>query len=130
MTRSDDSPPIESYEESLRSPQVPQDTEDWLEIRTHNVTSTEVSTVLGLNQYQSRADLLQQKLTHTRKPIDNHFVNWGKKYEAISREIYTKLTGKSVTLIGLRSHPIYPRLAASPDGLDVTNQLVEFKNVV
>jgi len=110
--------------------QVPQDTPGWHDIKKGVISSTEISSVMGLSPHRSRSELLRQKINKERSTIlDNEAVNWGKKYEPISRQIYEKLTNRPVTVVGLKVHPQHPFLAASPDGLDSGNNLLEIKNV-
>ena len=74
-------------------------------------------------------NLESSKPSFTESPL-----TWGQKFEDISVMLYEKMYNTKVIDLGCLPHPKYEYLAASPDGLvisEVNNgRLLEIKNVV
>lgn len=54
-------------------------------------------------------------------------IKWGKEQETNARNAYEFLTGNEVDEVGFIKHPTIKNLGASPDGLILSDGLVEFK---
>lgn len=56
---------------------------------------------------------------------------WGQRYEPVSKQIYTRLTGQELLEFGRIPHPTVARFGASPDAIEAGRGYnVEFKSVV
>ena len=106
---------------------VAQGSQEWLNKRYNLITATNVSSLLGLNGYNTYIELLKQKVLpveeHTLKT--NLFKIWGTKFEEHARRIY-ELNHDNVRVPGLFIHKKYDWLGATPDGI-IKDGLLEIK---
>ena len=107
-----------------------QRTKEWFEQRLHTLNGSEIASVLGENVYDKFGhDVLCRKLG-----IQPYFsdqaklaVEHGKQYEPFVIARYEQLFGTIVHEFGSIQHPMYPSLAASPDGVTDEGILLEIK---
>jgi putative phage-type endonuclease len=110
----------------LNKKQIVQRSNEWYSIRNNIITSTDVSTILDLNKFQNKRDLILKKINNkTSSP--NEAMEWGNFFEDIACSIYSKINNKKVYNLGLLIHDVYKFLGASPDGLIENNYLLEIK---
>ena len=106
--------------------QIVQKSQEWYEIRNKIVTSTDVSTILDLNKYQSKRELILKKIKNEIS-TPNEAMEWGNFFEPIAIDIYSKINNLKVFDLGLLIHDEHKFLGASPDGLIINNSLLEIK---
>lgn len=103
-----------------------QDDPAWLEARKQFITASAISTIVGLNQFETPADLLRKLLTKGSTQ-ENIAMRWGSTHESNAIQAYTAITGLTVQSTGLHVSRANDWLAASPDGLVGEDGLVEAK---
>lgn len=108
-----------------------QRTNPWYYQRYNMITASDVATALNSNRYQTSRDLLEKKCKSYEIPSHegpmNLNIEWGVKFEPIAHEIYEDICKTDLYEFGLMSHPIYPWLGASPDGVREDGIMVEIK---
>jgi putative phage-type endonuclease len=105
-------------------------TDKWYDVRDTMITASDVGSVIGINKYKSRAELLEQKSLNVRHD-GNDIVNHGLKNEIISIQILERMINKRILEIGLMVHPKYSFIGATPDGItEDGEELIEIKNPV
>jgi len=60
---------------------TPSSKEHWLELRSTDITSTDVSALTGHNPYKTKFQLFKEKTSGQDFFVDSHFVRWGKRLE-------------------------------------------------
>lgn len=110
----------------LKKTQILQKSNKWYEIRNTIITSTDVSTILESNKYQSKRQLLLNKISN-KISQSNESVEWGNFFEDIAFNIYSNKYNIKIHNLGLILHDKYKFLGASPDGLLENNILLEIK---
>ncbi len=110
----------------LKIPQYEQRSDEWFAQRENKLTSSDAATVLGINPYQKRKEVLFKKCGHDLKPfVGNVATRHGQKYEDEAIEKYCNLTNRTNYNFGLISHEdVYKNkdyywLAGSPDGIAI-----------
>jgi putative phage-type endonuclease len=110
--------------ELLKLPQHEQRSKEWFEQRKDKLTSSDAATVLGINPYQKREEVLFKKCGLDLKPfVGNIATRHGQKYEDEAIEKYCRIMGKKNFNFGLLCHKDihknddYYWLAGSPDGI-------------
>ena len=114
---------------------VQQRTPEWFELRVGRITGSRIGSVLGVNPYKSRADLLDEMALELNGVSSdfkgNRATRHGELHEPIAVKAYEDETGHSVAERGIIIHAEYDFLAYSPDGLVTTNggdeKLLEIK---
>lgn len=99
---------------------------EWYDIRQNMLTASEIASILDCNIYQTSFDLLIKKLSPIEH-ITNESMAWGNMFEQIAIKFYEFMKKESVFPIGLVSHQKYKWLGASPDGLLLSEKLLEIK---
>ena len=97
---------------------IPYSTEkEWLELRAEDITSTEVSALLGLSPYQTAYELYHQKLNKDLGEIpDNERMKWGRRLEAVvAKGIAKDLDIEIRALNTYMRHDTVERMGASFD---------------
>ncbi len=61
---------------------MPRSKEHWLELRSTDITSTDVSALTGHNPYKTKFQVFKEKTTGADFFVDSDFVRWGKRLEA------------------------------------------------
>jgi putative phage-type endonuclease len=114
--------------------QPEQRTEEWYLFRQGLITA---STVWKIFKSQASLNsLIYEKCSPTTKQLSSHSLEWGKKYEPISVALYEKRFSTKVGEFGCITHPQYPFLGASPDGINIDphsskwGTMIEVKNIV
>lgn len=116
--------------------QIEQRTEKWLEARKTIATGTAVANFLGVcGHYGYKEEISNRinpdKAAEKSKSFENVLaVNWGVRYEPITKMVYEKLYNKHVNDIGLVIHPKYKFMGASTDGVTDDGINIEFKSPV
>jgi putative phage-type endonuclease len=131
----------QKIERLLSIEQPEQRSKEWYEQRNNMITASNIYKLLGSEaQYNS---LIYEKC----KPVvvsanSGNYVNtesplqWGVKYEPVTKMIYEEMYGVNVSEFGCIPHVRYPFIGASPDGI-ITDarhprygHMVEIKNIV
>ena len=111
-----------------------QKTQMWLENRGKCITTTDVASIINMNPYANRTDLLYKKMK-----VDmfngNEATRWGEAHEDEAIQKFEMRTGHRVTTFGLLKITTehgekikLPYLAGSPDGiLNCGGGIVEVK---
>jgi putative phage-type endonuclease len=106
-----------------------QGSSDWLDARKKGIGSSEVGTLLGLNDYETPITLYKKKLNLVPDTIDNWNMQRGRALEPEIRKHYANTRNINVlNMPGVLAHPEYSFLLASLDGFtESPNRLTEFK---
>lgn len=89
----------------------------WLNRRSKYVTASEVASIMGLNRYQSRDELMNTKLNNVQVPMNTHMqrgIDFEKQILTIGCHTYGIRAWRQWDR--LVSNTTYPWLAATPDG--------------
>lgn len=94
---------------------------EWFAARVGVITGSRVGSILGVNPFQSEADVLRS-MVREFAGAENEFTgnaatNHGERMEPVALAFYEKLTGNKVDQTGLVKHEDFDWLGASPDGL-------------
>ncbi len=115
--------------------EVQQRTPEWFELRVGKITGSRIGSVIGVNPYKSRAELLKE-MAEEINGISSDFkgneaTRHGELHEPVALSAYQNETGHSVVEQGIIIHADYDFLAYSPDGLVTTmdggERLLEIK---
>ena len=104
-------------------------TQEWYEIREKKISATNVSTIIGINNFKNKEELLSDKIYGLDK-IDNIYTKHGNKFEEIAIDILENQLDISIEDIGFGLSKKYNFLGATPDGITILNKnicLVEIK---
>lgn len=108
----------------LELPQHEQRSEAWFNQRKNKLTSSDAASVLGINPYQTRNDVLFKKCGYDPKPfVGNVATLHGQKWEDPAIDVYCEKTNNINYNFGLIAHEDvynnkeYYWLAGSPDGI-------------
>ena len=104
-----------------------QKSEEWLALRGKMLTASDAATAIGVNKYETPADLLLKKCGLGEKFTGNAATRHGEKYEDEARILYEERYGEVVHELGLCPHPEHSWLGGSPDGVSESGKLVEIK---
>jgi|SRR5690554_82472 len=108
-----------------------QRSEAWFAQRVGRITGSRIGSILGLNPYTTRDDVLREmvrELFGVEKEFQgNVATEYGTEHEADALSEYEAVTGHIVDEVGLIVHPEHEWLAASPDGLVNDDHGVEIK---
>lgn len=100
---------------------IKQKTNLWLSERLEVITASDVSSILEINPYTSKYDVLQKKINKSIEINETESTKWGEYHEPFAKKYYENMSlidGKrKVHEVGLIHHPKYNWLAASPDGI-------------
>ena len=119
--------------------QITQRTTEWYHQRSKIIGSTHVASILHLNSYHSYQELLEKQdesyppklkriTSNNLSKIDP--ITWGIVLEPIALKHLEQTTQHPIGSLGLRMHPKFNYLGASPDGLQIINdkpRLIEIK---
>lgn len=93
------------------------DHDAWLAIRATGVGASEVSPILGVNDYECARDVWERKLGRG-KPVEvSEAMHWGNVLEPAVRGEFSRRTGIAVTKPGTFRSREFPWMFANPDGL-------------
>jgi len=104
-----------------------QKSQEWLALRGNMLTASDAATALGVNKYETPAELLLKKCGMGKKFEGNAATKHGELYENEARILYEQRHGEVVHELGLCPHPIHKWLGGSPDGVTESGKLVEIK---
>lgn len=98
----------------------PESEQAWLDMRTKVITATEVGILLGLNKWQSVAELVEKKANPV--PLDNAYIWLGQVMEPVVVHATNKVLGTSFRLFDDGSRRFFMDeeigLGATPDATD------------
>lgn len=131
--------PIDKLKFIQSIPQFKQKTEGWYNQRKGKLTSSDAGTALGLNPYQSVADLFFKKCGIGGDFVGSEAMNHGNKFESEAIDKYSELMNKTNYEFGLIEYtsvdPVRTKhyvdkfetsfLAGSPDGIAIDNDDAE-----
>ena len=104
-----------------------QKSEEWLALRGNLLTASDAATAIGVNKYETPAELLLKKCGRGTPFFGNSITKHGEKYEDEARILYEQRHGEVVHELGLCPHPVHNWLGGSPDGVTESGKLVEIK---
>ncbi len=127
--------PVKVTDKITAMESVQQRTPEWFELRVGRITGSRIGSVLGVNPYKSRAELLQEMALELNGVSSdfkgNKATRHGELHEPVALQAYQNETGHAVAEKGIIMHPEYDFLAYSPDGLVTTTsgaaRLLEIK---
>ena len=121
-----------------KKPQPEQRTEAWYIFRQNLITASNAWKAFGSNS--SKNQIIYEKC----KPLDmdkyqetfgDNPLNWGKKYEDVSIQVYENIYNTKIEEFGCISHDKHTFLGASPDGINTDpkstryGRMLEIKNI-
>ena len=104
-----------------------QKSEEWLALRGNMLTASDAATAIGVNKYETPAELLLKKCGRGIPFFGNAATKHGEKYEDEARILYEERHNEVVHELGLCPHPVHKWLGGSPDGVSESGKLVEIK---
>ncbi len=126
------------FDDTYLCSQSQQRTQEWYAERDSMITASSTWKIFASES--QRNSLIYEKcvrLNNVRRTYatsnteKQNPMQWGAKYEPISRDLYShKHGGIEVKEYGCIPHPQYPFLGASPDGITANGRMVEIKNIV
>eukprot|EP00252_Welwitschia_mirabilis_P013890 TRINITY_DN3072_c0_g1_i1.p1 TRINITY_DN3072_c0_g1~~TRINITY_DN3072_c0_g1_i1.p1 ORF type:complete len:365 (-),score=57.62 TRINITY_DN3072_c0_g1_i1:481-1575(-) len=119
--KSGNSTPVAMLETDASSfTNVPQGSEEWLQMRKDKLTCSAFSTALGFWS-KRRADLWEEKVYQKSDFVPNAAMTWGTNNEDLAVERYREITGYDVERFGFKTYAMGKDgptwLGASPDRL-------------
>jgi putative phage-type endonuclease len=103
-----------------------QKSQEWYEMRNTMVSASDFGTVLGVNPYSGRNEVLKKKCGDSTF-MTNAAMQWGNKYENVAVLVYERRNNVSVLEFGCIRHPFISFLGASPDGITLEGTMLEIK---
>lgn len=104
-----------------------QGTPAWFDARRGKLTASNFGAAVGVCPWTSRAKALRVAIGEEEWKGDLRACVWGTKNEKNAVKDYMMRTGNIVMHKGLYTHPDYPWLGGSPDGLVGTEGIIEVK---
>jgi putative phage-type endonuclease len=114
---------------NLKKNTIVSQTKEWYEIREKKISATNISTIIGINHYKNKEELLNDKIYGLDK-IDNIYTKHGNKFEDITINILENKLNIEIQDVGFKLSKKYNFLGATPDGITIYNNeicLVEIK---
>ena len=112
---------IDSLTEKIKHleniPQPAQRTDEWYKFRKGRITASDFGTVLEVNPYSSREQLIMKKCGVEQPFTPGPAIIHGVKYEDVAVAIYEQRNRVNVKEYGCIPHPTLSYLGASPDGI-------------
>jgi putative phage-type endonuclease len=96
-------------------------TDEWFKTREKITTGTQTARVLG---YESINKSSQGSID---SPFTQRALNWGTTHEDLAIKLFERITKLKVFEVGLKIHPLYRFLGATPDGLVEDDSILEIK---
>lgn len=98
-----------------------QRSEAWFKARVGVVTGSRVGSILGVNPYQTRADVMRDMVREyfgaEKEFTGNVATRHGEAMESVAISFYEAHAGVKVDQVGMVKHDKYDWIGASPDGL-------------
>lgn len=117
--------------ELLKEPYDTQRSWEWFERRRGMLTASTIADVLKdtpfKNPYSNPGALFRSKTGQSRSRGGGRATQHGVDNEELARQKYEQRTGQFCLEFGCISHPKYPWLGGSPDGITLSGRLVEIK---
>jgi hypothetical protein len=119
----------------LDKPQVAQRTADWYLQAQRMITASEFASLYASERQYANL-VISKALPPTLKNSNSRLAcpteemgpfDWGIRFEPVVKQIFEKRWGVQIFEAGRITHPIDTRLAASPDGILSSGQLLEIK---
>ena len=104
-----------------------QGTPAWFSARKGKLTASNFGAAAGVNPYMSRRKALKDALEPAVRGVAPAACLWGTKNERNAIKDYMIRTGNVVVSKGFYTHPDYPWLGGSPDGLVGDEGIIEVK---
>lgn len=113
----------------MRKNRIKQRTKLWYTTRKRMITCSDIASVLGMNKYSSRRQILWKKTGRSRPFNGNTATRRGQELEPVAIAAYQKKTGNIVWPddVGLMQHPDWAQIGGSPDGVTLGGILIEIK---
>jgi putative phage-type endonuclease len=110
----------------LDIPQPAQRSEEWHALRLNSVGASESSAIFDANPYESYNGLVIKKCGH-QVPFFAKYAQHGVMFEPVVQELYGLRNKCELLEFGSLTHPQYPFISASPDGITQNGVMVEIK---
>lgn len=109
-----------AYEARMES--KTKDMDEWHRRRYSGIGGSEVSVVLGMNDYKTRHQLWEEKTGRTEPFTGNKFTHWGTILEESVADEYARITGEKIRKTSKHfRHKDYPWLVGNLDRVIVKN---------
>ena len=109
---------------------APQKSKKWLDERLSVITATGISTILGVNHFETDIRNFYLEKCGKSKPLFyNKAMRFGNKYEDAAIQVYSDVNNIEVHEFGMVRHPEHKFFGASPDGITENNIMLEIKCV-
>lgn len=104
---------------------------DWLEWRRGGVGASESAAILGVDPFKTRLDVWLDKVSPVKdKGVPSEAAEIGLLVEPAIAKLYERRSGRVIVAQQIRATMRgSPRICATPDGIDDTGELVEFKAI-
>lgn len=89
---------------------------EWFDFREERVTGSIIGAILGVSPFTKPYDIFKRKVNKEQVP-DNAAMAYGRALEDLAKEELEQSLGLEILPAGIISHPEYPWLAATPDGI-------------
>jgi len=115
--------------------QPEQRSDEWYEIRHKLLTASSIYKVIGTEAKQN--EIICNKCAPVNiyhSSCTDSPMHWGIKYEPVSTEYYCYINNTKIQSYGCITHPTYPFIGASPDGINIHEsspcygRMLEIKN--
>jgi putative phage-type endonuclease len=107
----------------LTSEQTTQGSEEWKALRKTKITASDAATIMGLNPWMTREQLLEEKLGLRPEREVNSRMQRGIILEPEARRYYEKMTG-NLMVADVKIHPQIDWIMASLDGISIDEKLI------
>lgn len=96
--------------------------EEWLRWRQKGIGGSDVAGILGISKWSSAIDIWLSKTNQKHEDcIQNEAMYWGTRLEAVIRDRFREVTGKTVVEVhAILQNEQYPYMIANIDGLTET----------
>lgn len=118
---------VDTLEDIVRNPGIPQRTPEWYAARETMVTGSELASATNPSQQRQ---FFHRKLAGPdgwNDLKDKPAIKWGVKYEPVACGLYERRTGSKVHEFGLLPHKTIEGFGASPDGISDLGIMLEIK---
>lgn len=113
----------------LQKNSIKSQTDEWYLIRDKKISGTNVSSIIGIDNYKNKEQLLNDKI-YGLNIIDNKFTKHGNMFEDIAISILEEKLDIKIEEVGFKTSEKYDFLGATPDGITIIGNelcLVEIK---
>ena len=113
----------------LQKRSIKSQTNEWYSIRDKKISATNISTIIGIDNYKTKEQLLNDKI-YGLNTIDNKYTKHGNMFEDIAISILEEKLEIDVKEVGFKLSEKHDFLGATPDGITIIGNelfLVEIK---